>query len=428
MNIWGLANSKAKNRKQEEREWNAQVQDSIPVEHCDWIEPGEYCVAHNYKIDKTSRLIIMLHPAIQAIGTATPPHRISQQKHYAILESANGLSREEKLKMKMIYSRSGIDYRHSVLPEFGGEDHPENIVFHPAGTLKASVSQRMSVYEQHAADLCKEAAQKCFDRLPGFSPQQITHVIAFSCTGMYAPGLDVQMVQMLGLPRNAERTCINFMGCYAGINALKTAYHICRSEPEAVVMLAGVELCSIHYQKSGDQDQMLANALFSDGAAVSIVSCRNLAGNDTPRLQLNSFYSEFDPTGIEDMVWRIGDAAFDLRLSPEVPNVLKGNIYELVQKLLGRAGLKQEEIDYYAIHPGGMKILETCERELSLTKEQNANSYNVLRNYGNMSSVTVLFVLAEYLSQLPAEEKGKKMLSCAFGPGLTIESMILETC
>jgi alpha-pyrone synthase len=371
----------------------------------------------------------MINPSIQAIGTATPPHRISQDKHYAILESANGLTREEKLRMRMIYSRSGIEYRHSVLEEFGGEDRPENLIFHPAGELCAPISRRMEVYEQHAATLCVQAANTCFETLPELKPQDITHLVTFSCTGMYAPGLDVQLVQRLGLQRNVERTCINFMGCYAGINALKTAYHIARSEPDAVIMLAGVELCSLHYQKSSDQNQMLANALFSDGAAVSIVSSRKLAKEyNTPCLRLESFYSEFDQDGIEDMVWRIGDIAFDLRLSPEVPNLVKGAIAGLVNKLLSKAELKQADIDFYAIHPGGVKILEACEKELGLTKEQNEVSYKILRNFGNMSSVTILFVLAEYMAKLSPDYPGKKILTCAFGPGLTIESMIVETC
>jgi predicted naringenin-chalcone synthase len=372
----------------------------------------------------------MINPQIQAIGTAVPPHKISQQHHYSILESANGMSREEKLILRKIYSRSGIEYRHSVLTEFAGEDREENVIFHPSGKYESTpVSKRMQVYETYAAELCKEAAMKCFEDLPSLDKKDITHLVTFSCTGMYAPGLDIQLVEMLGLERNVERTCINFMGCYAAINALKSAYHIARSQPGAVVMLAGVELCSLHYQKSNEPNQVVANALFADGAAVVIVSAKELQKqSDEVKLCLNNFYSEFEQSAADDMVWRIGDAGFDLRLTPEVPNVVKGNIDVLVNKLLSNAGLKQEDIDYYAIHPGGMKILEACESSLNITKEQNENSYHVLRNYGNMSSVTVLFVLKQYLQQLTQADKGKKILSCAFGPGITMESMILEIC
>ncbi|MBA3829835.1 MAG: type III polyketide synthase [Taibaiella sp.] len=367
-------------------------------------------------------------PLIHTIGTAIPPFKISQETHHAILESANGMSREEKLRMRKIYSKSGIKYRHSVLDEFDGEDVPQNKIFHPAGDITTSVSLRMGIYEKYAADLCKQAVLCCMEDLPELKREEITHVITFSCTGMYAPGLDVELVEKLGLQKNVERTCINFMGCYAGINALKNAYHTARSQPDAVILLAGVELCSLHYQKSNEQDQVIANALFSDGAAAAIVSARNFNKKEKkPALALQHFYTEFDNAGITDMVWRIGDFGFDLRLSPDVPHVVQDNIAALVQKLLEKADLTQAEIDHYAIHPGGMKILEACEQALGLSHEQNEISYNILSEYGNMSSVTILFVLQAYIQNLSNTDKGQKILACAFGPGLTMESMIVET-
>jgi len=365
---------------------------------------------------------------IQAIGTAVPPYKISQDTHYSILESANGMSREQKLRLRKIYSHSGIEYRHSVLDEFGREDHPENVLFHPAGEVNAvSTSNRMELYEKHASNLAEEAVLECFSQLPGLKKSEVTHLVTFSCTGMHAPGLDVELVEKLSLSRSVERTCINFMGCYAGINALKTAYHIARSEPDAVILLAGVELCSLHYRKSEEQNQVVANALFADGAAAAIVSAKSL-NQDSMGLSMQSFYAEFDPTGENEMVWRIGDFGFDLQLSAEVPVLIKKGIKELLSKLFIKANLLQEDIDYYAIHPGGVKILEACEEALGISKEQNAFSYEVLRDYGNMSSVTIFFVLEKYMRILTANDAGKKILGCAFGPGLTMESMIIEAC
>lgn len=367
----------------------------------------------------------MKHPFIQAIGTAVPENRISQEEHFSILESANGMSREEKLVLRRIYSRSGIEYRHSVLNEFAAADKEQNVLFHPSGKYPDTpVSTRMDIYECYAGSLCLQAVEECLAQLAGLQRTAVTHVITFSCTGMYAPGLDIEIIEKAGLPRSAERTCINFMGCYAAINALKAAYHICRSEEDAVVLIAGVELCSLHYQKSNEPNQVVANALFADGAAAAIISAKDLGARI--KLQLNTFYSEFEQSAAEDMVWRIGNVGFDLKLSPEVPGVVKNNINELVQKLFARSGLKQVDIDYYAIHPGGMKILEACEQSLHVTKEQNEISYGVLRDFGNMSSVTILFVLKRYLDALSETDKGKHMLACAFGPGITMESMIAE--
>lgn len=372
----------------------------------------------------------MNKPFIHTISTAVPPHRISQSCHCSILESANGMSRKETLVLKKVYSHSGIEYRHSVLEEFAHEDAPGNIIFHPSGNYPPTpVSKRMEVYEQYAAGLCAEAVEKCFASLPALQKEAVTHLITFSCTGMYAPGLDIQLVEKIGLKRNVERTCINFMGCYAAINALKSAYYIACAEPGAVVLIAGVELCSLHYVKSYEPEQTVANALFADGAAAAIISAKQPAENtEQPAFRLCDFYSEFEQSASNDMIWRIGDLGFDLRLTPEVPGIVRGSIKALVEKLLSKAGLEQKDIDYYAIHPGGVKILEACEDALGIAKEMNQHSYEVLRNYGNMSSVTVLFVLERYLAALNNSGKGKKMIACAFGPGITMESMIVETC
>lgn len=243
---------------------------------------------------------------------------------------------------------------------------------------------------------------------------------------MYAPGIDIQLIENIGLNRNVERTCINFMGCYAAINALKTAYHIARSQPEAIVLLAGVELCSLHYQKNTDPNQVVANALFGDGAASAIVSAKRISSLNEISLTLKNFYAEFEQSASNEMVWRIGDSGFDLRLTPEVPNIVRENIEPLLQKLFVKTGIDKTDIDYYAIHPGGTKILEACEQALNIAKEQNDVSYGILRNYGNMSSVTILFVLKEYIERLSADDAGKNILACAFGPGITMESMIVE--
>jgi len=366
---------------------------------------------------------------IQAIGTAVPPHKISQEIHYTILESANGMSRAEKLQLRKIYAGSGINFRHSVLAEFGSEDKEENILFHPSNHHPSlPVSRRMELFESHASDLCVKAADECFGQLPSLQTSDITHLITFSCTGMFAPGLDIQLVEQLQLNRNVERTCINFMGCYAGINALKSAFHICRSQPDAVVLLAGVELCTLHYQKNDKQDQVIANALFADGAAACIVSNKDFKSSDSRGLSLESFYAEFEPDGKEDMVWRIGDFGFDLRLSAYVPDLINDRIHSLVEKLFGKSGIVKDDITYYALHPGGRKILEACENALHITKEQNEISYQILREYGNMSSVTIFFVLREYLKKFSIKDLGKNVLSCAFGPGLTMESVIMEVC
>ena len=367
---------------------------------------------------------------ISAIGTAVPPYKISQQLHYSILESADGVGRKEKLQLRKVYGASGIESRHSVLDEFGRVDQTNNVLFYPSNHHAAMpISGRMDLYEHYALGLSERAVKECLESLPSLNVSQITHLITFSCTGMSAPGLDIQLVDRLGLNRSVERTCINFMGCYAGINAMKTAYHISRSEPDAVVLLAGVELCTLHYQKNEKEDQIIANALFADGASACIISSKLIPSKDSLQgLSLKNFYAEFEPGEKEEMAWRIGDHGFDLRLSSYVPALLKKSIPDFMAKLFGRAHITQEDISFYAFHPGGVKILEACEDALHISPKENEKAYHVLHDYGNMSSVTIFFVLKEYLNSFTKDDIGKKLLACAFGPGLTMEAMIAEIC
>ena len=364
---------------------------------------------------------------IQSIGTSVPPFKISQELHHGILESANGIGRSERLLLRNIYRKSGISSRHSVLEEFGHDDDPANLVFHPAGkSEQVPVSRRMEIFETFATDLCVDAVRDCIGNNSSVL-KEITHLITFSCTGMSAPGVDINLIEKLGLNRNIERTCINFMGCYAGINALRMANYIISAQKDAVVLLAGVEICTIHYQKGLSNDQLIANAIFGDGAAAVIIkSGKPDVISDHRVLILDKFYSEFEPSGIDEMAWRIGDYGFDIRLSTYVPDLIQKNIAGLLNKLFKKADIDQKNIDWYALHPGGIKILEACEKALNISSEANACSYEVLKEFGNMSSVTIFFVLKKYFEKLKTEDIGKKILSCAFGPGLTMESMILK--
>jgi predicted naringenin-chalcone synthase len=240
---------------------------------------------------------------------------------------------------------------------------------------------------------------------------------------MYAPGLDIDLVKALGLNSSVERTSINFMGCYAAFNALKIAAAACTARAEAKVLILCTELCSIHFQKENTDDNMLANAIFGDGSAAALVEGIARRGIS---LQLEEFHCELATEGEHDMTWTVGDLGFEMRLSSYVPEIIRSGIKNLTRSLMAKIGKNLSEVSYFAIHPGGKKILETIESELGLQKGQNKHAYDILRNYGNMSSPTVLFVLKEILSQIHMADDGKRILSFAFGPGLTLESTLLK--
>lgn len=357
---------------------------------------------------------------ITSIGTANPAHKIAQKDIFHFMSEYMSLKEYQKRELEILYRATGIQYRYSVLAdytkslgEFSFYPNHENLEPFP------SVSVRMNTYKKEALALSMSAIKECT------SDNDFTHLIVVSCTGMYAPGLDIELVEALGLPKSIKRSCLNFMGCYAAINGLKIAQQACLAETDSKVLVVCLELCSIHFQKINNQDNLLANALFGDGAAAIVVESKP---NSNINLEIENFHCDIVSEGSNDMAWQIGDFGFEMALSSYVPDILKSGISTLTQKLLTQFGLSKEAISYYAIHPGGKKILQVVENELGLTKADMTYSNHVLKNYGNMSSPTVLFVLKAIQDQLNANDVDKHILSFAFGPGLTLESMLLKVC
>jgi prepilin-type processing-associated H-X9-DG protein len=213
------------------------------------------------------------------------------------------------------------------------------------------------------------------------------------------------------------------MGCHAAFNALKIADAFCTSDKNARVLVVCTELCSLHFQRNSSDDNMLANALFADGSAAMMVEANP---DGSLRLHLESFHNDLATGGIDDMAWTIGDLGFEMRLSSYVPDLIREGITGLTQTLLRKVSLALPDIRYFAIHPGGKKILQVIEEELQISRRDTEASHRVLRNYGNMSSPTVLFVLKEVVGSLNGSSEGQRILGLAFGPGLTLESMVLK--
>lgn len=357
---------------------------------------------------------------INNIGTALPPNLTDQNQIADFMVSHLRLDRREEKKLRVLYRASGIKQRYSVLRDFsenlnGQSFFKENVAF-------PSAKPRMLIYQHHAINLAKEASEKVLNA-SNVKKEEISHLIAVSCTGMYAPGLDIELVDKLGLNTSTERTSINFMGCYAAFNAMKVAQNIIGANPKANVLIVCVELCSIHLQEKTDDENLLANAIFGDGAAAMIVSSQP----SNHALEIKNFYSDLALNARDEMGWFIGDHGFEMRLSSKVPDVIKDSIGELTNRLLQKIDLKISDIDFFAIHPGGKRILDVIEEKLKITKQQNSPAREILRTHGNMSSPTVLFVIKSILDDLTTADNEKHLLSFAFGPGLTMESAVLKT-
>lgn len=359
---------------------------------------------------------------ISTIKTSVPEYRSAQSDIAEYMINHLGLEGNDEKGLRVLYRASGIQTRYSVLPDFTRERKPVFFV-NGSGNVNPSVSPRMLLYQKESIRLAHQALSSALKSI-NFDPEEITHLITVSCTGMYAPGLDIDLIQQTGLKTSVQRTSINFMGCYAAFNALKSANYIVSSTPEAKVAVVCVELCSIHFQEKTDEDTLLANALFGDGAAAAIITS---GGYGDRELQIQKYFSDLALQGKEEMTWNIGDLGFEMRLSGNVPDVIREGIHDLTHRLLDLMEISLDQIDFFAIHPGGKKILEVIEAELNLNKEKNRPAREILRTYGNMSSPTILFVLAHIMQDLTDSDDGKNVLSFAFGPGLTMESMVLKT-
>lgn len=360
---------------------------------------------------------------ITAIGTANPANRYSQSLIAGFMHRGMQFSNGEERRLDAVFRATGIEYRHSVLEDYG---RTAGFTFYPDSPDLApfpGTAKRLQYFREHALALSLASVRDMFSMHPKFSPPDITHVIVVCCTGMYAPGLDVDLVTSLGLSPAVSRTAINFMGCQASFNALKVADAFCKSDSTAKVLIVCTELCTLHFQRIANDDNILANALFADGSAAVLVEADTLSNT---RLRIAQFQSVLAPEGASDMAWTVGDIGFEMRLSSYVPGLIKQGIGKLTGQLLEKAGVSVSDISHYAVHPGGRKILEVVEQALRITRQGNAAAYHVLRNFGNMSSPTVLFVLKEVVRKLTASNYGECILGIAFGPGLTLESVVLR--
>ena len=348
----------------------------------------------------------MITAYLNRVASAVPEHNV----HHAFVDYADNMLTDRRVRalFRRMATRADILRRYSFLdPEKNAaKATPDNAyAFYQAGNFP-NTARRMEVFERSAPLLMKKAV----DRLALSEEERsgITHVLVTCCTGLYAPGLDFQIVDQLGLGAGVERTMVGFMGCYAAINALKLARHIVRSEPAARVLMLNLELCTLHFQETQDLEQVLSFLVFADGAAVSLISARPQG------FALDSFKSMMVPETRELITWKIGGLGFDMLLSGKVPGALGRALHA------GELWDQRKEIDLWAVHPGGRSILDAVENGLELAPGALAASREVLSCFGNMSSATVMFVLERMMQQAQPGQRGCAM---AFGPGLTAETM-----
>lgn len=405
---------------------------------------------------------------LRALQTAVPPTILIQEQVRDVFAAQPDLSRLAQRLVTASFNLSGIDTRHTVIEELTLDADGADPKFFDTATgrlLVPSTRVRNELYITEATKLFVEAGRRALAACPGIEAADVTHVVTVSCTGFYAPGPDYMLVRELGLSPATQRYHLGFMGCYASMPALRTAKQFVEADPNAVVLVVSAELCSLHLRTSSDPDTIVASSLFADGAAAGIVSSRAPERGEIA-LNLDHFETVITPVGEGDMAWKIGDEGFEMVLSTYVPHIIDEHIEEALAPLFARdeslaelleadgslvasplasaAGSPDDPlgssvlespvtvlakpvnsaIAHWAIHPGGRSILDKTEAKLGLSEEQLVPSRETLRQYGNMSSATILFVLKAILDA-PTTEDRERVCAMAFGPGLTVETGLM---
>ncbi|TQN28437.1 putative naringenin-chalcone synthase [Haloactinospora alba] len=342
---------------------------------------------------------------ITGIGTAFPQTALAQERLPELLPAGHGNTDV----LHKLLDRSGIRWRRLAVD-------PESEDVSSWGTR-----ERMRRFQREALPLARDAVADALTDA-GVDAGRVGHLCAVSSTGYQSPGVDSRLISELGMSPATQRLFVGHMGCHAALPGLAVCTDFVRCHPHPAVLL-NVELSSLHLQPPPwDVEQLVINSLFGDGAVAMV-----LRGPDAPPggAAVVDTASYTDVEHEEHMTWEVGDTGFPMGLSSRIPELIALRLPEVVRALLHPHGLAPADVDWWAIHPGGRKIIDAAEESLSLTPEATVTSRAVLAEYGNCSSAGLPIVLAELQRNrpLPSGEHGVAM---TFGPGLTLYTALLR--
>ena len=364
---------------------------------------------------------------ILGVGTSIPPFRVDCSTSARFAEVTSGIDSKRAKQVMALYRRSGIASRGSVLLDCDLEENVVNDFYPPAespqdrGPTTACRSER---YATEAPGLAAAAAHRALDASDVVG-SQITHLVTVSCTGFSAPGIDIALIDRLGLPLSTQRVQVGFMGCHGAVNGLRAGTGLVAAHPSARVLICCVELCSLHYQYGQETERIVTGALFADGAASVVLGDdpgTESLGSQSAVGCVQATGSFLVPDSREAMTWQIGNHGYMMTLSPQVPDLIQRHLPAYLDQWLADHGESIASIGGWAVHPGGMRILSAVESALGLDEDELETSRSVLSEHGNMSSATMLFILDRF----QVRDQPKPWLMLGFGPGLEIEVALIR--
>lgn len=361
--------------------------------------------------------------ALLGIGTATPSLSITRDES---IDAARTLCAETDDQAEMLgalHRQSGVEARQVVYrPEefrhivYGEGECDSPFIPKGVGDRGPSTAERMERFEAEAPPIALEACRGALEAA-GADPGSITHLVTVSCTGLAAPGIDLELMKRLAMSASVERTHVGFMGCHGALNGLRAARGLIAAEPSARVLLCSVELCSLHYSYGWNPKRMVGNVLFSDGAAAVVLEADAAAGRRAEQWRLAANGARLFPDSERAMAWLVRDHGFEMVLSTRVPGLIQRNLRPWLDEWLAGRGLSVGEIGSWAVHPGGPRVLSGVGEALGLESPALDVSRTILARHGNMSSATVLFILNE----LTRRQAPLPCVAMGFGPGLAAE-------
>jgi alkylresorcinol/alkylpyrone synthase len=344
---------------------------------------------------------------IAATATAVPPHILTSDDVKTYIGKVFNLEERRLDAMMAVIDNAQVFRRHAIFPV-------EYIV------QPRSLEQTSLEYQEHAVILGRQAAEACLAKA-GMVPADVDMIITVSCTGFMIPSLDAHLINLMGFRSDVRRLPLTELGCAAGAMSLARASEFVRAFPDKTVLIVSVELATLTFQR-GDLSQanLISCVLFGDGAGAAIVTGREASG---PRI-LDAATHTF-PQSLDAMGFDLRETGFHIVLSKDVPQLVRGKIRELVDDFLGRRGLTRKAMAAFILHPGGQRLLSYIEEQLGLCRCDTQLSWDVLGQYGNLSSATILFILDACLTT-KTMHAGDYGLAAAFGPGFSAELLLLQ--
>lgn len=370
--------------------------------------------------------------SIISIATAPPEFQIKQSDVADIISNQIDKNIAYADKVQRLFCKSGISNRNGVVPatDWDKSYTGERIFFNRNAddSNVPKISDRIAYHEEKDVILASIAMDDCLSKV-GMNVNEITHLITVTTTGVRCPGLDADLSKHYGLKSSVERFHIHFGGCHAGMQALRQANYICKSQKDAVVMVVCVEFNTLYYKDIKTKEQLVISLLFGDGVcATLLVNEEKRADKNIPGFIINTAHSVTLPNTSDGVQIRFDSEGLDSSISPKLSDYINESLPDIVKTNLWLKDMDKTDVDYWAVHPGGKRILNTVAECLGIEKNDLCFSYEVLNNYGNMGSASIIYVLlGVWNAFLKSGKSSANIAAIGCGPGVTVEMMIMES-